>query len=212
MSFHINAKGEAGKCHAEKGGCPFGNTEEHYATAAEVQKAFENTQDTFVALEKAPDFADLGDGWKDDPKATYENALKEAKKLKAEGKFVVISTSYSAADMNYTDEPVYEDFDDEEDFDEAHDDWENSLPVVGSTDELSYFFPEGERTHTAMAFDSREAFEAELKAEGVPGVGGAGEAEGVLDEKASSSTVYKSVPETGVTNSHMAWYFEARVV
>lgn len=40
--FHINSSGEAGNCRAEKGGCPFGGDDQHYATAAEASKAYES--------------------------------------------------------------------------------------------------------------------------------------------------------------------------
>lgn len=39
--FHINKKGEAGKCDAEVQGCPFGGDNDHYDTKEEAQKAYE---------------------------------------------------------------------------------------------------------------------------------------------------------------------------
>ncbi len=39
--FHLNAKGEAGKCRAAKGKCPFGSADEHYDTPEEARSAFE---------------------------------------------------------------------------------------------------------------------------------------------------------------------------
>ena len=39
--YHINAKGEAGQCRAEAGGCPFGGEESHYPSKENAQKAFE---------------------------------------------------------------------------------------------------------------------------------------------------------------------------
>lgn len=40
--FHINSSGEAGNCRAEKGGCPFGDDDQHYATAEAASKAYES--------------------------------------------------------------------------------------------------------------------------------------------------------------------------
>lgn len=40
--FHINSSGESGNCRAEKGGCPFGDDDQHYATAAEASAAYES--------------------------------------------------------------------------------------------------------------------------------------------------------------------------
>lgn len=39
--FHINSSGESGNCRAEKSGCPFGDDDQHYATAAEASAAYE---------------------------------------------------------------------------------------------------------------------------------------------------------------------------
>jgi len=39
--YHINSKGEAGKCSAQAGNCPFGGEHQHYDTAEKAQKAFE---------------------------------------------------------------------------------------------------------------------------------------------------------------------------
>ena len=39
--FHVNGKGEAGKCSAEKGGCPFGGENEHYTSKENARKAYE---------------------------------------------------------------------------------------------------------------------------------------------------------------------------
>ncbi len=52
-SFHINTKGDAGICKAKQGKCPFGAPEEHYATAEEARRAFENSmeQPQAVALD-----------------------------------------------------------------------------------------------------------------------------------------------------------------
>lgn len=41
MSFHVNAAGNAGECRAQKGGCPFGTADEHFATAGEARDNFE---------------------------------------------------------------------------------------------------------------------------------------------------------------------------
>jgi len=48
MSFHVNPEtGEAGKCRAKNGKCPFGGAEEHHETAQAAREAFEASQDTF---------------------------------------------------------------------------------------------------------------------------------------------------------------------
>jgi hypothetical protein len=54
--FHINTKGEPGKCHAERGRCPFGSEEEHYVTKEGASAAYERSMhgDTIPKLEKAP--------------------------------------------------------------------------------------------------------------------------------------------------------------
>lgn len=49
MSFHVNPEtGEAGKCKAKNGKCPFGSVEEHHATAEAAREAFEKSQSTFT--------------------------------------------------------------------------------------------------------------------------------------------------------------------
>lgn len=39
--FHINASGNAGKCSAKQGGCPFGDESQHHATAEAARAQFE---------------------------------------------------------------------------------------------------------------------------------------------------------------------------
>lgn len=39
--FHVNNAGEASRCKAEKGGCPFGSAEEHHETADGARQAYE---------------------------------------------------------------------------------------------------------------------------------------------------------------------------
>jgi hypothetical protein len=39
--YHINDKGNAGQCSAKAGGCPFGGKNNHYSTAADARKAYE---------------------------------------------------------------------------------------------------------------------------------------------------------------------------
>jgi len=43
--FHINSKGDARKCSAKNGNCPFGSTEEHFATAEDARKAYEGSME-----------------------------------------------------------------------------------------------------------------------------------------------------------------------
>ena len=50
--FHVNGKGEAGKCSAEKGGCPFGGESEHYTSAQAARTAYENDMGTDQLLTK----------------------------------------------------------------------------------------------------------------------------------------------------------------
>lgn len=45
MSFHINSHGEAGKCKAQAGNCPFGGADEHYKSAEEARSAYETAQE-----------------------------------------------------------------------------------------------------------------------------------------------------------------------
>jgi len=45
--FHINDKGEAGKCSADVGECPFGVHKPHFDTKKEAQKFYENSQNSF---------------------------------------------------------------------------------------------------------------------------------------------------------------------
>jgi hypothetical protein len=47
--FHVNSKGEAGRCSAQSGGCPFGGESEHYSNPENAQKAYENLQKSQVA-------------------------------------------------------------------------------------------------------------------------------------------------------------------
>jgi hypothetical protein len=45
MAYHVNTQtGEAGKCSATKGKCPFGSAEEHFTSAKAAREAFEKTQ------------------------------------------------------------------------------------------------------------------------------------------------------------------------
>lgn len=46
MSFHVNTAGNAGECRAQKGGCPFGSADEHFATAGEARDNFEKNMAT----------------------------------------------------------------------------------------------------------------------------------------------------------------------
>ncbi len=41
--FHINGKGEAGKCSASKGNCPFGEVEDHFASAEDARASYERS-------------------------------------------------------------------------------------------------------------------------------------------------------------------------
>jgi hypothetical protein len=47
--FHVNAKGEPGKCSAQNGGCPFGGESDHHSSPEDARKAFEqaNAASTF---------------------------------------------------------------------------------------------------------------------------------------------------------------------
>lgn len=48
MTFHINNDGEAGKCNATKGNCPFGNENEHFNTKEEARAFYEGVQSNRV--------------------------------------------------------------------------------------------------------------------------------------------------------------------
>lgn len=48
--YHINHKGEAGRCSAEKGKCPFGGENEHYDTAQTARVAFEANSERSFSL------------------------------------------------------------------------------------------------------------------------------------------------------------------
>lgn len=54
--FHINSKGEPGRCSAQHGGCPFGSEDEHYATREGASAAYERSMSdgTIQTLTKAP--------------------------------------------------------------------------------------------------------------------------------------------------------------
>lgn len=55
MKFHLNYKGEAGKCNATVGACPFGGDEDHFSSESEARKAYENAQAAFNApVKKTP--------------------------------------------------------------------------------------------------------------------------------------------------------------
>lgn len=47
--FHINSKGEAGKCAASPGACPFGTPDEHYETAEAARAGYETLQEAKLA-------------------------------------------------------------------------------------------------------------------------------------------------------------------
>jgi hypothetical protein len=51
--FHINSKGDAGKCSAAKGGCPFGGEKEHFTSPEAARKAYEDRQAEELVLEAA---------------------------------------------------------------------------------------------------------------------------------------------------------------
>lgn len=54
MKFHINpTTGDAGKCSATKGQCPFGGESEHYTSADAARSAYENKQGEQAELEAA---------------------------------------------------------------------------------------------------------------------------------------------------------------
>lgn len=42
--YHINTKGEPGKCSAKKTGCPFGDASEHYDNLVDARNAYEAAQ------------------------------------------------------------------------------------------------------------------------------------------------------------------------
>ncbi len=44
--YHINGKGEAGRCSAQKGKCPFGGDLEHYSTPGDARRAYEKFMST----------------------------------------------------------------------------------------------------------------------------------------------------------------------
>jgi hypothetical protein len=50
--YHINGRGEPGKCSAQKGGCPFGGEGQHYSTSDDARKAYENDRTSFGNSEK----------------------------------------------------------------------------------------------------------------------------------------------------------------
>ena len=54
MKFHINAAGEAGKCKATKGNCPFGGEAEHFTSAEAAREHYEKQMgDSTSSLSKA---------------------------------------------------------------------------------------------------------------------------------------------------------------
>lgn len=65
--FHINDKGEPGKCRADQGKCPFGGQSKHYNTAADARKDYEArmkakemaTKSSSVALSSLVNTADF---------------------------------------------------------------------------------------------------------------------------------------------------------
>jgi len=46
MKFHVNAAGEAGKCKATKGNCPFGGEAEHFTSAEAAREHYEKSMQT----------------------------------------------------------------------------------------------------------------------------------------------------------------------
>lgn len=54
-TYHLNrATGQAGRCSAAPGNCPFGSELEHYSTPSEARRVFEEQQLTIPAPAKAP--------------------------------------------------------------------------------------------------------------------------------------------------------------
>lgn len=54
MSFHVNTAGNAGECRAQKGGCPFGSADEHFATADQAREHFEKNMAAETLKTKKP--------------------------------------------------------------------------------------------------------------------------------------------------------------
>jgi hypothetical protein len=48
--YHINLKGDPGRCSAQKGQCPFGEDAAHYDTAQQARAAFERNQLTLFQV------------------------------------------------------------------------------------------------------------------------------------------------------------------
>lgn len=65
--FHINAKGDASQCRANKGRCPFGDSDEHFDSKEEARKSYEETQDSLARgrtpILREPTLLGSSDNW-----------------------------------------------------------------------------------------------------------------------------------------------------
>jgi len=81
--FHVNDMGEAGRCRAKAGNCPFAGDEDHYSSPEEARVAYENSmsQKTYqTALKRAEQALPerVLEGLSLEEKARHYMALKEA--------------------------------------------------------------------------------------------------------------------------------------
>lgn len=83
--FHINSSGEAGECHAQAGGCPFGDADAHFTSKEGARAAFEAKHNTFTKTQ-LPDLSDLAPEWHDKLPASVE--AKIAKELQKNQDFL----------------------------------------------------------------------------------------------------------------------------
>lgn len=53
VKFHVNGKGEPGKCSAQEGNCPFGGSDDHYPSEEAAREGYEKNYQAFQTLRRA---------------------------------------------------------------------------------------------------------------------------------------------------------------
>lgn len=133
MSFHVNAAGNAGECRAQKGGCPFGSADEHFATAGEARDNFEKNMahETVASVKAAPRFNVSGSFATGEIKVKpLPNAMRTGEKITLPaGRYFVGDPCYTAG----KDDQAWQDWCSTADFgsDDVMAATFNGLPVVG---------------------------------------------------------------------------------
>lgn len=101
MSFHVNTAGNAGECRAQKGGCPFGSADEHFATADQAREHFEKNMAGETLKVKKPAGPRFKVRGSFDPGAIKVDPLPK-EMFKSDGSIVLPAGRYFVGDPCYT--------------------------------------------------------------------------------------------------------------